>query len=110
MPAKLDFDAPAIRAAVKQQVDRTSLRATADEIGVSKSGLDSFLKGRNPYSRTRTRLLAWWVRNRGPKQASVTPAEVDAAIAILESYMQAVGSDEVRRRRVREVTRRLFET
>jgi hypothetical protein len=108
MPRRIEFDAEVIRAAVQRTVDRTSLRHAADEIGISKSGLDTFLKGRTPYSRTRALLVAWSLRQRAPEQP-VTPSEVDAAIAVLELYIQGVGSDAARRRRVREVTKRLFE-
>lgn len=109
MSGRPEFDVATVRAVMQHRVDQTSLRAVADEAGMSKSGLDSFLRGRTPYSRTRARLIAWWVRQRDPKQASVSPAEVDAAIAVLEVYMHSVGSDAARRKRVREVTRRLFE-
>lgn len=107
MPSKPAFDVAAIRKLVRKRVDETSLRSVADEIGVSKSGLDSFLKGREPYSRTRTRLNAWYLRERNAP-GGVTPADVDAAIAVLERYMSSASADAARRRRVREVTERLF--
>ncbi len=107
MPSKPAFDLAAIRKLVRKRVDETSLRATADDIGVSKSGLDSFLKGRAPYSRSRTKLNVWYLRERNTPGA-VTSAEVDAAIAVLERYMDSANADSARRRRVREVTDRLF--
>src|SRR5689334_21637486 len=105
MPAKPRFDTAAIRRLVRQRVDQTSLRAVADEIGVSKSGLVSFLQGREPYYKTRLKLTAWFMRQRHPDGGMpVTAADVDAAIALLERYMQSVGTDAVRVTRVREVT------
>src|SRR6185503_8891746 len=108
MPGRPQFDTTAIRRLVQRRVDDTSLRAVADEIGVSKSGLDSFLRGREPYQKTRLKLTAWFMRQRPPDSSSVRPAEVDAAIALLERYIQSVGTDAIRQRRVREVASRLF--
>ena len=110
MPAKVRFEMAAVRRLVRQRVDQTSLRAVADEIGVSKSGLDSFLQGREPYSKTRLKLTAWYMRQRHPDGGTpILASEVDAAIALLERYMKSVGTDAVRQKRVREVTERLFQ-
>jgi hypothetical protein len=108
MPSKQQFDVAAVRRLAYDHVSRSSLRAVADEIGMSKSGLDSFIKGRSPYSGTRAKLFVWYVRNRHPETASVAAEEVDAAISLLERYIQGVGSATVRERRVREVADRLF--
>jgi hypothetical protein len=108
MPGKPQIDIAAVRTLVRDRVADSSLRAVADEIGMSKSGLDSFIKGRTPYSGTRPKLFAWYVHNRHPDSGSVAPDEVDAAITLLERYMQSVGSEAVRQRRVREVADRLF--
>ena len=107
MPSKPRFDTAGLRKLVRQRVDESSLRFVADEIGVSKSGLDSFLKGREPYSRTRAKLAAWSVRQRHPGIGAIPREEVEAAIAVLERYVQSVGSKAGRERRVREVAARL---
>jgi hypothetical protein len=107
MAGKIVFDGPAIRKLVQQRVDASSLRDVADDIGLSKSGLDSFLKGRDPYSRNRARLATWYARQTHPVSRSVDRREVDAAIALLERYFES-GSETVRDRRVREVAERLF--
>jgi len=106
MPGKPAFDVGAMRKFAQARVDSSSLRAVADEIGISKSGLDHFLKGRNPYSRTRTKMFAWFAQHRG--SAPITTDDVDAAIALLDAYVSTAANDAVRQRRVREVTRRLF--
>jgi hypothetical protein len=108
MPGKLQFDASRVRDLVRRQLETRSLREIADEIGLSKSGLDSFLRGRNPYSRNRVKLAAWMMRQRHPTSASVGRDEVDAAIALLERYIDSVGSTATREKRVREVASRLF--
>lgn len=108
MPSEVKFDAGAIRKLAQRRVANASLRAVADEIGVSKSGLDHFLKGREPYSKTRAKLVAWYARQQRPDGTPIRPDEVDAAIALLERYMESTGSDTAREKRVREVTQRLF--
>lgn len=108
MPGERIFDAAAIRKLAQRRVDESSLRAMAEEIGISKSGLDHFLKGHEPYSRTRAKLIAWSIAQQRPDAQAIRPEEVDAAIALLERYMRAVGSDAARDKRVREVTARLF--
>src|SRR5947199_7662880 len=108
MPSEVRFDVAAARKLAQQRVDETSLRAVAEDIGLSKSGLDDFLRGRRPYSTTRAKLAAWMVRNRHPDAASIKSDSVDAAIALLERYIHSVGSDSVREKRVREVTAKLF--
>src|SRR5438045_3005658 len=108
MPSEIRFDVATARKLAQHRVNETSLRAVADEIGLSKSGLDHFLKGRQPYSRTRAKLAAWVTRNRHPDASSIRPEAVDAAIALLERYIHSVGSASVRDKRVREVTAKLF--
>src|SRR3954465_14732978 len=107
MPSEVRFDVAAARKLAQQRVNETSLRAVADEIGLSKSGLDDFLRGRRPYSATRAKLAAWLTRHHHPDAASIRPEAVDAAIALLERYIHSVGSDSVREKRVREVEAKL---
>ena len=109
MPSKIRLDVAAIRKLATQRVGRSSLRSVADEIGISKSGLDSFVKGREPYSKTRAKLAAWYARERQRDQ-DFRPEDVDAAIAVLAHYIQGVGRESVREGRVREVAERLFQT
>jgi hypothetical protein len=62
-------------------VDASSLRAAALEIGVSFSGLRSFLLGGTPYVRTQRLLTAWYVRTCVGDADGVEPRgeEVDTA-------------------------------
>ena len=106
MPAKPSFDADAVRRLVRQRVAESSLRAVADEVGISRGGLESFLKGRNPYTKTRLRLAAWRLRSQHP-DGPIAAAEVDAAIALLGRYIELGGTEAMRARRVREVTARI---
>lgn len=63
------------RAALRQAIARSTLRAVAREVGMSPSGLQNFLDGTNPYGKTRERLRMWYFREAG---FSSVPAE-DAA-------------------------------
>jgi hypothetical protein len=108
MPSKPRFDTSVARRLAARRVDESSLRAVAAEIGLSKSGLDHFLKGREPYAKTRVKLAAWLMRQAHPTAESIRAGDVDAAIALLDRYMNAVGSDGAREQRVREVADRLF--
>ena len=42
MPGKPRFDAEVLRKLVRQRVDESSLRFVAEEIGITKGGLESF--------------------------------------------------------------------
>jgi hypothetical protein len=103
MPGRPRFDADAVRALVREWVEGGSLRAIADEVGISRGGLESFLKGRQPYTNTRLRLAAWQLRQR-TLGGTVERDEVDAAIAVLERYIGTAATKAIRARRVREVT------
>ena len=105
MPGKPRFDTVGLRKLVRQRVDESSIRAIAEEIGISRGGLESFLKGREPYTKTRLRLAAWYMRQKHPGD-SIRREEVDAAIALIERYIEAAGTKATRERRVREVTGR----
>ena len=51
-----------LRDAVRLRVEATSLRQAAAEVGVSFSGLRSFLAGTKPQSNTRRKLIEWFER------------------------------------------------
>lgn len=107
MPSKPLFGTDAIRKLAKERVEATSLRAVASEIPMSKSGLDSFLRGRSPYSKTRPKLAAWYLRNRGSAGSPVRPQELDAAIAVIVSFITQDERSDVRRERLRRLVARL---
>ena len=53
------------RAALRQVIARSTLRAVARDVGMSPSGLQNFLDGTNPYGKTRERLRLWYFREAG---------------------------------------------
>ena len=59
-----------VRDAIRQRVDETSLRDIADEVGMSWSGLKSFLDGGSPQRRTREMLVRWYSSQ--PKRAAAS--------------------------------------
>jgi hypothetical protein len=106
MPDRPRFDTDAVRALVRQRVAASSLREVAEEIGITRGGLESFLKGRDPYSKNRLRLAAWRLRQQQAGDG-VRRQDVDAALALIEQYINSAGTKAGRARRVREVTARL---
>lgn len=60
--ASREEEIAAFRAAAQQLTDDTSLRQAAQEIGLSWSGLRTFLAGTNPYGPTLKKLREWYWR------------------------------------------------
>jgi hypothetical protein len=99
-------------AALRERVEQTSIRAVADELGMSPSGLHVLLHGSKPRAGTRRKLLEWYaeIRSRSAGRRAGVPAEdVDAAVAVLDRYLNADSRETVHRRRVREIAARLFD-
>ena len=66
MPSKPRFDVESVRELVRRRVASASVRAIAEDIGLTRGWLVSFLEGRRPYSKTRAALAAWEMRQRDP--------------------------------------------
>lgn len=107
MPSKPRFDMSVVRKLAAERVDGSSLRAVASEIGMSKSGLEDFLKGREPYTTTRPKLIAWHVRNRRPG-AEPSRDEIEVAVAVLRQHIDSGGPESEREERGSAVAQRLF--
>ena len=106
-PARLTI--AGVRGAVRKRVDETSLRDVADEVGMSWSGLKSFLDGRSPQRRTRERLVQWYYSQSERSPANLRE-DVETAIALVLSYLRdELKPRAVRERRLREVIHRLKE-
>lgn len=115
MPRMKRGGIPALREAVRGRVSETSLRYVADDIGMSFSGLRSFLAGTDPHPATVKKLTAWMIRSRAsaPPQArnSRRPnrAEFDAAVEYLGAELLSVTNQAARQRRLREIVSRIAE-
>lgn len=107
MPGKPRIDMSAIRKYAAERVDQTSFRAVADEIGMSKSGLQAFLQGREPYSTTRPKLIDWYVRSRH-SGGRINADEIQGAIALLRQHIEMGGPLSEHEERATGISLRLF--
>lgn len=89
-----------LRAAVVRHVELSSLRRVAHDIGMSPSGLFSFLRSadrRPPQARTYQKLLTWLVRTRREDTPGPSTDAAEAGITILvQSLPQAKRASAVR--------------
>ncbi|MET0400079.1 MAG: hypothetical protein ABW277_25035 [Longimicrobiaceae bacterium] len=93
-----------LREAAQRRVDDTSLRIAAGEIGVSYSGLRTFLKGTDPYAPTLAKLRAWYAQT--VEGRAMTPERARAMLAALVESMPLERREEA----VRELVTRLVES
>lgn len=93
-----------LREAAQRRVDETSLRTAAAEIGVSYSGLRTFLKGTDPYAPTLAKLRAWHAQT--VEGRAMTPERARAMLAALVEPMPP----ERRQEAVRDLVARLVES
>lgn len=96
MPPRSSGGVGAIRQFARGRVEETSLRAVAAEIGMSYSGLRSFLEGREPYTATRGKLLAWYARVQHPDGRPVDPQGVQSAVALLARHLENLSDPRAR--------------
>lgn len=88
-----------LRQVASAAVAASSLRAVAEDIGMSWSGLRSFLDGTQPQAETIAKLVAW-SRLRGDRTDRVTQADMQAAAALLAEFIEGARSPEGRDRRL----------
>jgi hypothetical protein len=93
-----------LREAAQRRVDETSLRTAAAEIGVSYSGLRTFLKGTEPYAPTLAKLRAWYAQT--VEGRAMTPERARGMLAALVESMPVERREEA----VRELVTRLVES
>lgn len=93
----------AVRAAIEERVTDTSYREVADEVGMSFSGLRSFVEGTSPHPSTR-RLLVRWYYARSARVPEPPREDRETAIALLLNYVRDDSKPRsVRERRLREL-------
>jgi hypothetical protein len=110
MPAKATFSLRTLVGAVRQRVDETSIRAVAEELGMSPSGLHVLLGGTRPHPATLEKLVSWYVERRRSNPgsaAAVAAVDVDAAIRLLVHYVGQDGRESTQAERLRQILRRL---
>lgn len=72
-----------VRENVAIRVQATSLRAVARQVGMSPTGLEKFLAGGMPYTRSRQKLQDWWEREGSRPVSDITAEGVEIAIGAL---------------------------
>lgn len=72
-----------LRNAIVLRVQATSLRAVARQVGMSPSGLDKFLSGGTPYTKSRRKLFDWLHRERHNLHSDLTADGMAAALGAL---------------------------
>jgi hypothetical protein len=88
----------ALRESVRRAVAATSLRAVADQVGITHRGLALFLEGSKPRPGTVRKLTAWYL-TRPRDVEEVTTDLAEAAMAVLLAEVPASTID----RAVRDV-------
>lgn len=83
MPARPQPSIDRLRNAIILRVQATSLRAVARQVGMSPSGLDKFLCGGTPYTKSRRKLFDWLQRERHNLHSDLTADGMAAALGAL---------------------------
>lgn len=114
MSGKATFGMSVVRAAAQMRAGETSLHVTADEIGMSYTGLRGFIAGGSPQPKTRRKLLAWYIQHRSGIRSvalgqHVLREDLDAAISLLAFYLRAEGRENVRARRFQDISGKIAE-
>jgi hypothetical protein len=79
-----------VRRSVAIQVQATSLRHVARRVGMSPTGLEKFLRGAEPYTVIRRKLVDWWNREGESPNAEVsTDLAADALNALVRDLPAA---------------------
>jgi hypothetical protein len=97
-----------LRETVALRVQATSLRTVARQVGMSPAGLEKFLAGETPYSRSRQRLQEWWVREAAKPRSDLSVEGVEVAIGALVRDLPPEHRVDAIRRVVRAL-RRLYD-
>lgn len=72
-----------LRESVAMRVQATSLRSVARQVGMSPAGLEKFLSGGTPYTRSRQKLQDWWTREGHQPRSDISTDGVEMAMAAL---------------------------
>ncbi|HEY4321938.1 MAG TPA: hypothetical protein VGM77_12275 [Gemmatimonadales bacterium] len=102
------FGLGTLREAVLVRVNDSSLREVANEIGMSWSGLRTFLAGGVPHARTRGKLAAWYVSSKRPAPSRLEKADLLAATAVMAKYVEAGATSAIRETRLKAVLDELY--
>jgi hypothetical protein len=103
------FGVTLVRKAVRESVRKRSLRAVADEIGMSSSGLHSFLRGGKPHPKTLQSLMTWHAAGRRALVSDAARVDLSAASLLVAAHVRAATGTAARQRLIRRFARDLAE-
>ena len=90
-----------LREAVAAEVDRTSIRKAAADVGISPMGLHRLLNGSEPQTRTRRKLEAWYVRRVAARSDELSIETASAALGVLMQDLAPADREDAFTRAVR---------
>jgi hypothetical protein len=86
----------ALREGVRRAVAAASLRAVADQVGITHRGLALFLEGSKPRLGTVRKLTAWYLAR--PRDVEAVPGDLaEAALSVLLAEVPASAVDQAAR-------------
>ena len=97
-----------LREALATAVGETSLRVVADQVGMTHSGLRTFLKSRRPHPGSIEKAVRWYASR--AKRSVLSREDVETAKAVLRVYWSEVPVRAVRERRREEVRKDVLES
>lgn len=103
MSGKSSFGIAAVRATAAKRADATSLRSTAEEIGMSYTAFRHFLKGGDPHPGTREKLSGWYAAHRSLARRGIPKNDVEMAMRLIRDYIAAGTTPKIRAKRLAEV-------
>jgi len=86
-----------LRDAADRAVKATSLRRAALAVGLSPTGLRSFIDGAEPFESTRQKLTTWYLRRVASGEEAPVGAVADAALSLLTDHLPPKEREELRR-------------
>ena len=104
-PARLT--PPRHTAAASKRAEATSVRATALEIGMSRTAFRHFLKGGKPHPSTREKLVMWYAVYRSGRAGELATADAQAAVSLLRRFLDGSTSRRIREARLADIIREL---
>lgn len=78
---------PVLREAARSRVADRGLREAAQEIGMSWSGLRTFLDGTRPHATTVRKVLQWYLRTIGSRSETLTSETARGVLALLVEHL-----------------------
>lgn len=95
-----------LRAAVRAYAEDVGYRTAADAVGMSLSGLHSFIGGTTPHERTVRKLLAWYVATAEERGEALTEAWVRTVLDLMVRHLPEEKREEAMRGMLADLRKR----